>query len=110
MIKEAKSFRNKWTAAVKAQRRRLNSLTKGLFTDAASHDDIEAGRCECPPRIVDSLTLEDYLQLQDDLQSLSVQDEHYDMLRYAADQQLLLNTCCSPTPQLTGEGVENNPL
>ena len=36
MIKEAKSFRNKWTAAVKAQRRRLNSLTKGFFTDAAS--------------------------------------------------------------------------
>ena len=110
MIKGAKSFRNKWTAAVKAQRRRLNSLTKGFFTDTASHSDIEVGRCECPPRIIDSLTLEDYLQLQEDLQSLSVQDKHYDILRYAADQQLLLNTCCSPTPQLTSEGVESSLL
>ena len=108
--KEAKTFRNKWNAVAKAQRRHLNSLTKAFLSNVTSHEDGEAGKCECPPRVVNSLTLEDYLCLQDDLQALSIQEKGYDTLQYAADQQLLLNTCCSPTPQHISQGVDNSAI
>ena len=110
IVKEAKALRNKWSAAIKAQKRHLGNLAKGLFTDEVGHNDIEVRECECPPRVIDSLTLEDHLQLQGDLQALSVQDRHHGMLRYAADQQQQLNTYCSPTPKLTSEGGEDNLL
>ena len=110
VVKKARTFRDRWNAAARSQRRQLNSLTKALFSNAANHKGVEAGECECPPRVVDSLTLEDYLCLQEDLQALSVQEGNYGMLRYATDQQLLLNICCSPTPQHASKGVDNSPI
>ena len=110
IIREARTLRDRWSAAAKAQKRHLASLAKGLFLNVADHGGTDVRGCDCPPRVVDSLTLEDYLHLQENLQALSVQDRSYEALRYATDQQLLLNTCCSPTPQHISKGVDSNPL
>ena len=106
--KEAKSFLTAWKAHTKRQRRVAGRLAKrqsvyDQFMSSISSDD---QGCQCPPRIVDSLSLKDYLALQEDLRALSVRDA----LQYDADSQLLLNTCCSPAPVPNGAEAESNNL
>ena len=93
---EAKTFLTAWKAHTKRHRRVAGRLAKrqSVYEQYASSTNSDDQGCQCPPTIVDSLSLKDYLALQEDLQALSVRDA----LQYDADSQLLLNTCCSAAP------------
>ena len=67
---------------------------KEMYDQFMSSVNSEEQGCSCPPRIVDSFTLTDYLALQEDLQALAVRDA----LQHDADSQLLLSARCSPNP------------
>ena len=67
---------------------------KETYDQFMSSVNPEEQGCSCPPRIVDSFTLKDYLALQEDLQALTVMDAP----KSNTEAQLLLNTCCPPTP------------
>jgi hypothetical protein len=96
IAKQAKQLVTRCKEQTRWQTRLTNKLKAYVSArqSKAPHTKPDTGICSCPPRIVDSLSLEDYLTLQKDLQALTVGSP----LQYEADSQLLLNTCCSPGP------------
>ena len=106
VAKEAKALMTKWKAYVKEQKRHIANTAKAFRQSLTARENSPDGECNCMPRIVDSLTLEDYLHLQEDLQALTLRGTVQDALQYESESQPLLHTCCSPTPQHSGAGDE----
>ena len=106
VAREAKALMTKWKAYVKEQKRHIANTAKAFRQSLTARENSPDGECNCMPRIVDSLTLEDYLHLQEDLQALTLQGTVQDALQYESESQPLLHTCCSPTPQHSGAGDE----
>ena len=106
VAKEAKALMTKWKAYVKEQKRHIANTAKAFRQSPAAREDSPNEECNCMPRIIDSLTLEDYLHLQEDLQALTLQGTVQDALQYESESQPLLHTCCSPTSQLAGADGE----
>jgi hypothetical protein len=106
IAKEAKVLMAKWKAYVKEQKRHIANTAKAFRQNLAAQKDSEKDECSCMPRIIDSLTLEDYLHLQEDLQALALQSTVQEALQYEVEAQPLLHTCCSPAPQPTGADGE----
>ena len=93
----------RWKTYVKEQKRHIaNTANKALRQYAVAQEDSGNQECSCMPRIIDSLTLEDYLHLQEDLQALTLENTALDALQYEAEAQPLLHACCSPTPHPLG--------